>query len=274
MNKKKITIIISAVILVAVIGIVIYKFSTNNKITEDKKVLSENSETENSNKDNEEVQSETAEQPNKETQSQEEDKLEEQKKSEDEAAKKAAEQQQTAQQSKSTVSNANQTTTNSSNISSEQSQQATKAQENTSVQQQVKPPVQAGVNEVLTNEVNSISSTNAFKITDRVSYFQDMANKISSGNISTASAKEILLGSQWEDSCNVNKGRAKYTVDQIVIDEFTSNLNTANELVSYALNNGKRTGGSYAINSIYTNSDGRNKYVRLSLVISPFIPAE
>lgn len=199
MNKKKVSIIISIVIVALAIGIGTYRFSSKNKLDEDNKVLSENSEIEDSDKDDDEVKQESTDQSKDYSKDEDLAKEEDQKKAEEDDKKteeeKKVQEQQLTQQTTQPTNNTNTNTGSSNNSSGGEAQQA------------VTPPTPVKKdsywNDSLAQQAVEIfesynASTNNYT-TDNRSYDQatynsyySIAESFKNGNISSDTAKSKI----------------------------------------------------------------------------------
>lgn len=170
----------------------------------------------------------------------------------------------TTSSNKRTTNKQNTKTKASSNSSSKSSNQTKK----TTPSVPTKPRVKAGINQSLTNGLNSRSGVNDFGVTQKASMFRDLTRQLALGNIGTGSVKSQISSIQpWEDTYNGGR-RARYEVLSCKAVVYTTNANTAQSIDNYAMNSGYRVFGNFTYNVVYTNSNGTNKVARVAVTLA------
>ncbi len=254
MNKKKASIIISIVIVALAIGIGIYRFSSKNKLAEDNKVLSENSEIEDSDKDDNEVKEESTDQSKED--SKDEDLAKEEKK--EESDKKAEEEKKILEQEEETQQK-------SSNTSSDINKNAVNTNNNTSIQANT-PPVQEqpqqtatptytiGIDNSMTSQIRSLYSEAQTYTGNKTGTFRGMTEKLARGEISSSNVQG-LAGTTWQEDLNSTafKGRYEINISQVTSNSFNMPANSTAADVSFS---NKAVRGNFTDLVAYRNSDG------------------
>ena len=265
MNKKRIAILISAMILLAVTGAVTYEVH-NNKVIEDNKALSESDKTEDFNKDNEEIKLEYSEQPKDDSGKDDLAKQEEQKKDEEDAKNKEEEKKiQEQQLTQQTTNQTNNTSTVPNNNNSEGQAQQHAPQPNKEPQPQSQiPSYTAGVDSGLTSQLRQSLSTGQGYRGSKGSEFQSVCTGIAKGTTSASS----LNGKTWQEDLSIIalglSGMGRITVSSATSNQFSVGKGAD---VGTIINRGLPN-ADYTDMVAYRNADGSYTITTLAVKMS------
>ena len=222
-------------------------------------------------KEQEEVKKKLEDEAKKKEQEEAKKKVEEEaKKKADEETKKKV-QEEASKQAETTNTNATTSTKTSKSTSTQTSSKSGTSSQTTTNSTiptpQPKPTYEAGINQSLTDIVNSRSSFNNLGMTQYNSMFNDLVRGVATGELSSSSAESQVRALQpWEDNCKrVPSTRALYTIQGCNIRVFTTNSQDGIAIVQEQISRQCKAVGDYGYNIVYTNSDGTNRVVSIGV---------